>query len=58
LDHGVDPLFNVDSCRRRRRHSKVSYSKKYGVDLARFVNKTNCVVYASTKVDRKTPQFP
>jgi COMPASS component SWD2 len=33
------------------KHSKVLYSKKYGVHLAKFTHQSHSVLYASTKVD-------
>jgi COMPASS component SWD2 len=37
------------------KHSKVLYSKKYGVHLAKFTHQPHSVLYASTKVDGMTP---
>jgi len=47
---GEDEALNLYDCETGK-HTKGLFSKKYGIDLVRFVNKTNCVLYASTKVD-------
>lgn len=45
-----DETIQVYNCRSGR-HLKTLYSKKYGVDLARFTHRSSAIIYASTKED-------
>lgn len=50
LSAGEDESIQLYDCRTGK-HSKTSYSKKYGVGLARFTHDANHCVYSSTKED-------
>ncbi|KOS13640.1 wd40 repeat-like protein [Malassezia pachydermatis] len=45
-----DETIQLYNCRSGK-HVKTLYSKKYGVNLARFTHKSSAIVYASTKED-------
>ncbi|WFD36963.1 hypothetical protein MCUN1_003855 [Malassezia cuniculi] len=45
-----DETIQIYNCRSGR-HVKTLYSKKYGVDLARFTHRSSAIIYASTKED-------
>jgi COMPASS component SWD2 len=50
LSSAEDETLQIWSCTSGRRSKKL-YSKKYGVDLARFTHSQNEIIYASTKTD-------
>lgn len=47
---GDDETIHIWSCAKGK-HAKTLYSKKYGVDLARFTHRNDAIIYASTKED-------
>ena len=51
-----DETIHLWSCRTGK-HLKVRYSKKYGVDLARFTHRSASLIYASTKTDNTIRQL-
>lgn len=52
-DDDTIQIYNV----RTGTHSKKVLSKKYGVKLAKFTHTSACILYASTKSDRKSTKI-
>ncbi|KAE8216561.1 hypothetical protein CF327_g218 [Tilletia walkeri] len=50
LTAAEDDVFNLYSCKKGKL-TKTFYSKKYGIDLARFTHKPDCILHASTRGD-------
>ncbi|CAD6891916.1 unnamed protein product [Tilletia controversa] len=50
LTAGEDDVFNLYSCKKGKL-TKTFYSKKYGIDLARFTHKPDSILHASTRGD-------
>ncbi|KAK0545046.1 hypothetical protein OC846_005213, partial [Tilletia horrida] len=50
LTSGEDDVFNLYSCKKGKL-AKNFYSKKYGIDLAKFTHKPDSILHASTRGD-------